>query len=84
MPTKALKNDESSEESDNKQESMNKNNEEELSFISRKIQLMWRKRRGTMFKSRHFESGSKNNPKDRRLEDTTVCYECNKPGHFRS
>lgn len=51
---------------------MDKNEEDELSFISRKIYSMWRRKRGMMFKGRNIGSSSKNKSKDRRLKDLIV------------
>lgn len=36
-----------------------------------------------MFKGRHTRSNTHNKQKDIQLEDSVLCYECNKPGHIK-
>src|ERR1044072_1343583 len=79
---KALQAEEESEDSEGMSE------EEELSLISRRINLLWRQRQGRSFpkgprntKSR-FESTS--GQKEIVEKDEVICYECKEPGHYKT
>lgn len=58
--------------------------EDELSFISRKIHSIWNKKKNTSFKGRRIESTSISDKKDNCKEVPVMCYECKKLGHFRT
>ncbi|RDX93989.1 hypothetical protein CR513_23675, partial [Mucuna pruriens] len=53
--------------------------EDELSFISRKIQSMWKHKRGSRWKN-----DFKKHTKGTKSKMQAVCYECKKQGNFKS
>ncbi|RDX93723.1 hypothetical protein CR513_23976, partial [Mucuna pruriens] len=54
-------------------------NEDELSFISRKIQSMWKHKRGLRWKNNF-----RKHTKETKDKTQMVCYECKKSGYFKS
>ncbi|RDX64834.1 hypothetical protein CR513_56560, partial [Mucuna pruriens] len=53
--------------------------EDEFSFISRKIQSMWKHKRGSRWKNNF-----SNHTKETKDKTRVVCYECKKSRHFKS
>nr|QCQ81933.1 hypothetical protein [Ammopiptanthus mongolicus] len=58
--------------------------EDELSFISRKIKKMWKKEAWQV--QEELSPKERNDQRRRKWsrEDSTICYECRKPGHIRT
>ena len=78
--SKALKTEKSSDEAESSEDDISDN--DELSFISRKIQAMWKKKGG--MRRKHF---GRRSPKDRtetKDKSPIICYECKKPGHIKA
>ncbi|RDY07093.1 hypothetical protein CR513_08829, partial [Mucuna pruriens] len=73
--SKAFKVEESCEEASNEEGS----NEDELSFISRKIHSVWKNKRGFRWKK-----NSKRYTKEVKDKSQVVCYECKKLGNLKS
>ncbi|RDY14805.1 hypothetical protein CR513_00057, partial [Mucuna pruriens] len=57
----------------------NISDEDELSFILRKIQSMWKHKKGS-----RWTNNFKKYTKETKDKTQVVCYECKKPGHFKS
>lgn len=83
-PTKALKVEEPSKESNTDDDSMEEKEEDELLFVSRKIHSVWRKKINTPYRGRHIGSASKSEQKEKCKEKPVLLYECKKLGHCRS
>ena len=79
--SKSLKAEEASDEEPEGSEASD-SGEDELSFISRKIQHMWKKKGG--FRGRQFNKWNPKDKTDQKDKSAPVCYECHKPGHFKS
>ena len=55
--------------------------DDELAFIARKIRKMWKNKNGSRWKN--FSKKVFKEKKDTR-KSSIICYECKKPGHFKS
>ncbi|RDX93125.1 hypothetical protein CR513_24664, partial [Mucuna pruriens] len=72
--SKAFKVEESCEEVSNEEGS----DENELSFISRKINSMWKNKGGSIWKN-----NSRRHTKEAKDKSQVVCYQCKKPRYFK-
>ena len=79
--SKSLKAEESSEDANSADDESN-SDEDELSLISRKIQHLWKKKRG--FRGRQFNKRFVKDKPDQKDKSAPVCFECKKPGHFKA
>ena len=79
--SKALRANDSDEESCSSQGEED-SDEDELSFISKRIKSMWKKKGG--FRRKQFSKRFPQKEAEQKEESPVVCYGCRKPGHYKA